>query len=146
MEINYEELVENSLKEGIQGFVVGAVIIKDNKILLLERPKDDFMPKIFELPSGKVEENESLKEALIREVLEETNLKIKEIKKYIDSFDYLSSSKKKKRQFNFLVEVESFENIKLTEHESYKFLTIEELENYNVTESVKNTIKKAIKE
>ncbi len=144
--INYEELVENSLKEGIQGFVVGAVIIKDNKILLLERPKDDFMPKIFELPSGKVEENESLKEALIREVLEETNLKIKEIKKYIDSFDYLSSSKKKKRQFNFLVEVESFENIKLTEHESYKFLTIEELENYNVTESVKNTIKKAMKE
>ncbi len=141
--IDFKSLVETALKEGIEGFIVGAVIIKDNKVLLLERPKDDFMPGIFELPSGKVEKNESLKEALLREVLEETNLKVKSIKEYLGSFDYLSNSKKKKRQFNFLVEVEDF-NIKLSEHDSYKFLSINELEDYNITSSVKSIIKKVL--
>jgi 8-oxo-dGTP diphosphatase len=52
----------------VQQFVVGAVVQNDDKVLLLQRPEDDFMGGIFELPGGKIETDEALDVALIREV------------------------------------------------------------------------------
>ena len=48
---------------------VCALIIEDGKTLAVSR-KDN--PNDFGLPGGKVDDNESLEEALIREVFEET--------------------------------------------------------------------------
>ncbi len=134
----YNTLIEKSKEDNIVKNVVGAVIINNQQeVLLLTREKSDFMGGIDELPSGNMEENETIKEALIREVKEETNLEVKEIKQYINYFDYLSGSGKKARQYNFLVEVETKE-IVLTEHQSYKWVSIEEaLTNTNITKEVK---------
>jgi len=52
---------------------VNAIVVRDNKILLIKR--EDL--KIWALPGGLVEEKESLKKAIIREVKEETNIDIK---------------------------------------------------------------------
>ena len=93
----YENLIKEAQKFKINRYVVGAVIQKNSSILLLKRPKDDFMGGIYELPSGKVEENEPLDEALYREVEEETGLKVKEIKKYLGHFDYESKSEEKNK-------------------------------------------------
>jgi 8-oxo-dGTP diphosphatase len=134
-----KSLAENALKEGIQRFVVGAVIMKDSKFLLLQRPKDDFMGGIFELPSGKVEENEKLDIALKREVKEETGLEIEKILRYLGHFDYLSGSGKKTRQFNFLILVKEA-NIVLTEHDSFAWAEKAELEKYPLTESVRKIL------
>ncbi len=50
---------------------------KDNKILILKRSTDSKTnPGKWELPGGKVNQDESFDHALIREVYEETNLKI----------------------------------------------------------------------
>ena len=52
--------------------VVGAVLIQNNKILLPKRSANlKKMPNKYEFPGGKIEESESLKEGLKRELSEE---------------------------------------------------------------------------
>jgi len=136
----YQKLIKEAKKQGINRYVVGAVIMKDSKVLLLQRPKDDFMGGIFELPSGKVEEGEDLSAALHREVEEETGLNIKEINKYLDNFDYESKSGKKTRQFSFVVTMEEPFEIKLEEHDSYVWTSEDKLQEYPVTDSVKQIL------
>ena len=48
------------------------VIIKEGQVLLLRRPK----PPVWEFPGGKIEEGESLRDTIRREVEEETGLKV----------------------------------------------------------------------
>ena len=63
-------------------------------LLLLKRPEADFMGGIWELPSGKVELNEALDDALIQEVKEETGLTVTGRPDHLGSFDYQSGSGK----------------------------------------------------
>lgn len=137
------DLMLKAKKEGIQKIVVGAVIKNGTKSLLLERPKDDFMGGIHELPSGNMEHNETVRESLNREVKEETNLDIKKILKYLGHFDYLSGSGKKARQLNFLIEVADGGEIKLTEHDSFIWADSKHKIIENVTDSVKEILDKA---
>ncbi len=71
-----EQLSVEAERDGVQQFVVGAVVQHDDKVLLLQRPENDFIGGIFELPSGKIETGEALDVALIREVKEETGLDV----------------------------------------------------------------------
>ncbi|OGZ32939.1 MAG: hypothetical protein A2V69_02965 [Candidatus Portnoybacteria bacterium RBG_13_40_8] len=54
---------------------VAAVIIKDNKILLMRRIKDG--QEYFVFPGGGIKENESVEDAIIREIKEELSLDAK---------------------------------------------------------------------
>ena len=57
--------------------VVSAVLIKDNKIILPKRASNlKVMPDKYEFPGGKVEENETLEEALKRELYEELSIDV----------------------------------------------------------------------
>ena len=57
--------------------VVAAIIEKDNKILCTQRSIDDpYLSLKWEFPGGKIEEGETHKQALIREIKEELNLDI----------------------------------------------------------------------
>ena len=136
----YENLMKESQENGINRYVVGAVIQRDSSVLLLKRPKDDFMGGIYELPSGRVEDGESLDIALYREVEEETGLKIREIKRYLGHFDYESKSRKKTRQFNFVVIVGEPLEIKLQEHDNYAWANKDQLQQYPITDSVKQIL------
>ena len=135
----YDLLIEKGKEDGIIKNVVGAILLNEkNEILVMTRKKDDFMGGIDELPSGNMESGENIYEALCREVKEETNLDIEKVLSYINSFDYISGSGKKARQFNFAVNVKSIDNIQLTEHDSYKWVTIDEARNNsNITDEVK---------
>ncbi|MEX0297728.1 MAG: NUDIX hydrolase [Kordiimonas sp.] len=66
---------------------VGAVVFKANKILLIQRSKE---PKKGEwsLPGGAQELGETVEAAVLREVEEETGLKIK-ITAFIDAIDFI---------------------------------------------------------
>ena len=136
----YENLITEAKKCGIKRYVVGAIIAENRKVLLLERPKEDFMGGIYELPSGKVEEEEPLDQALYREVKEETNLDVEKIENYLGCFDYESKSGKKTRQFNFVVSVKKPMEIKLSEHTNYAWADENSLQKYPVTDSVKRLL------
>lgn len=138
-----ENLLEERAKEdGIEKIVVGGVVTNENnEVLILRRKSDDFLGGIDELPSGKLESGESIFEGLIREIKEETNLDVDKICGYIDFFDYLSGSGKKSRQYNFWVKTKSTKEVKLTEHDEYKWLRIEECyKNKNITPKTMTTI------
>ena len=135
----YELLIRKGKQEGIVKNVVGAIILNEkNKVLIMSRKTDDFMSGIDELPSGNMEQGENIYDSLIREVKEETNLDVVNVKLYIGSFDYISGKGKKARQYNFVLDVKNTGNIILTEHDEYKWLTIEEIRKSNkITDEVK---------
>lgn len=126
-----QKLKKAAQKDGIEKMVVGVVLMHERQVLLLKRATSDFMPGLVELPSGGVEENETLAEALMREVFEETHLVLSppDIKSYIDSFDYESRSGKKTRQFNYLAEINEVSSLVLSqEHEVFYWVDIGHIE------------------
>ena len=56
--------------------VVAAIIKKGGRYLLAKRSKEKYMGLKWEFPGGKVEQNETFKDALSREILEELNVNI----------------------------------------------------------------------
>ena len=113
-----DELTARDTADGVQQQVVGAVIQDGERVLLLQRPADDFRGGAWELPSGKVDPGEDLGEALRREVAEETGLSVARVSAYLGAFEYRSGSGKRTRQHTWTVAVEPGE-IQLTEHDRY---------------------------
>jgi 8-oxo-dGTP diphosphatase len=66
-------MLDNSMKSED---VVAAIIKKGNLYLVTQRNKDKYMGLKWEFPGGKVEANETLQEALTREIYEELNINI----------------------------------------------------------------------
>ena len=141
--MNFYEYLEKRLKkDGIKKIVVGAIIVNDNnEVLLVRRKQDDFMGGFYEIPGGNSEENETIYETLIREVKEETNFDIEKVISYVNYFDYISDSGKKSRQFNFVVNVKSIDNLILTEHDCYKWVNLNKLEEIdNISDEVRECL------
>lgn len=106
--------------------VVAGVIFWKNLVLCVQRPKNKlhYISEKFEFPGGKIEEGETLEEALHRELLEELNLSSK-----ISSF-FLTVIHEypdfELTMHSFICEVDSKELI-LHEHIDQKWLRIDEL-------------------
>ena len=140
--MNTNNIEQQAKKDGIERFVVGAVIVNDESILFVRRAQDDFMGGIYELPSGKVDTGEGLIEALKREILEETNLTINNIIDLCDTFDYKSKSGIQTRQFNFVVSVSNIDTIKLDpkEHDLSEWVKFEDIEASKIIDDMMKSI------
>ena len=111
-----------------QKVAMHGLIKKDGKYLVLHRSSvKDYMPGLWDIPGGTVEFGEDHNEALAREVLEETVLKIKPIKPiYIYSF----ISNHERHQFQIVYECEYLgEVVKLNpeEHDEFKWVSVDEI-------------------
>lgn len=137
-------IVQTARNDGISRFVVGAVVWKLDKALILKRAANDFMGGIYELPSGRVEEGEDLIQALHRELYEETGLEVVK-ETYLNFFDYLSKSGRKTRQFNYIVETKNSDVRLSDEHEDFAWAAINDLGSFNVTQPVIDSITEASK-
>lgn len=136
-------LIRQARGEGISRYTVGCIVERSRgQILLLKRTSGDFMGGMYEIPGGLVETGESLSDALRRETLEETGLKVTDIRHYEGHFDYNSGSGRKTRQFNFLASVGSGRVKISNEHEDYAWVNRNTVENYRVSDSVMGLVKK----
>lgn len=74
-----------------QIYVVGAVIVENNKILCAQRGPDKSLPFLWEFPGGKIETGESKEVALKREIQEEMHCEIdvgEEVDHTIYTYDF----------------------------------------------------------
>ena len=135
--------------DDIEKLVVGAIVVCSKRVLLLTRAEGEFMGGLVELPSGGVEAGESLEQALLRELEEETALADGVVlKAYVDHFDYVSASGKRARQFNFLVESASDDvSLNHKEHADYQWLHTSRVpfDEMNMSESTRKSITAALK-
>jgi 8-oxo-dGTP diphosphatase len=122
-------------------YVVGAVIIENEKVLCAQRGKKKTLPLKWEFPGGKIEENETPQEALKREINEEMQCKI-EIGDLIEQtvYDYDFGIVHLSTFMCKLIEGKPV----LTEHVSIKWLHPNELLNLDWAPADLPTIKKLI--
>lgn len=103
--------------------VCAAIIINNNKILLTQRGYGEYKDK-WEFPGGKIEENETKEETIIREIKEELDATIK-VEKFLAKvkYDYTSFYLK----MNVFIASLTSSHLLFKEHESYKWIDISEL-------------------
>jgi 8-oxo-dGTP diphosphatase len=83
--------------------VVVAIILSGNKFLVERRRLDETIdPGIVCLPAGHVEPNESLEEALKRELIEELGMQVKNMKFLCKNF-YVASNGEKQHAYCYIV-------------------------------------------
>jgi len=111
-------------------------LLNDNKVLILKRGSTaPWMPNKWSLVGGGIEEGENPKETIIRECLEEIGLKPNNV-----SFDHKIMTVDAGEIYYFYGELES-QNIKLDyENSNYKFITKDEINNYDFVPYIKEFI------
>ena len=110
--------------------VVAAILEKEDKILIARKAPDKPLAGYFEFPGGKIEEGETPEESLIRELMEEMNIKIA-VKEYIGEIIYDYGNDKVISLLGYTAKIIDGE-IKLSDHDRYEWVTLEEINNYKI--------------
>ncbi len=92
------------MADRIERYAVGALIRSGTRVLIMQRKSDDFLPDMFEIPGGGVDEGEGVLDALEREVREETGMTLAAVHGVAGGFDYVNEHGQRVRQLNFVVE------------------------------------------
>lgn len=133
--------------EKYQKITVGGLLIKEGKVLVVRRSTaEPYLTGYYELPGGKVDFGDHPKETLEREFLEETNLKVKALHPY-RIFTYISDKGRRHTvELVYLVRSEDdLKNIRLSEeHDDYKWISIEDLEQIKISDEIKINIKEGL--
>lgn len=136
-----EKEIENV---GLKKNVVAIIIDKDKRILLLKRSnyKDQWMPNMWSLPGGAIEDKESPEEALKREVLEETGISFE---KYNEKFVVQRSSDNVEHIFTVKYDGEP-EDVEVDfENNGFGWFTFGEIRYLNTVPNLTDYIRMGIK-
>lgn len=112
--------------------VVCAVILKENKILIAQRSEKMKLPLKWEFPGGKLEEGEKEAQAIIREIKEELNIDILPLKRISSHIHDYGSFK-----INLIAYLCNYVkgDIELLEHQDFKFVHFENINDYDLAEA-----------
>lgn len=106
------------------------LIKKDNKFLVFKRSfDDDYMPGYWDIPGGTIKFHEKMIDALNREILEETGLKVR-VGKILFCYDFPSSSER--HQFQIVYECDYLGGevtLNPEDHEEFKWVDLAETVN-----------------
>lgn len=121
--------------------VIASVIMKDRKILIAQRGKKDPLYGKWEFPGGKMEDNETEKECLARELYEEFGIHAT-VDSYICSsfFEHKGQSMEMKAYFIY----EYSGEIILTEHLAMRWVNKEELVSYDMPDPDEPIVEKLL--
>ena len=110
--------------------VVAAILQKEDKILIARKKEGKPLAGYFEFPGGKIEKGETPEESLARELMEEMNIKI-DVKEYVGESIYDYGNGKVISLLGYISEIIDGE-IKLSDHDRYEWVTLEEINNYKI--------------
>ena len=117
--------------------VVAAIIKKDNHFLIVKRNRKKHLGLKWEFPGGKVQENETFEEALIREIKEELNIKI-------SLQDKIAEEKYKDEKIDIVLHyflcTQEDGTIELNEHEDLAWVEKKDFDKYEFAEGDKNIL------
>ena len=107
--------------------VTAAIICKDGKFLICQRPKGNNCELLWEFPGGKIESGETTEACIVREIQEELGVTLRVLRKFTDVI-YEYPDKTVHLHF-FLAEIASG---KLThkEHNALAWITADEIGNF----------------
>jgi len=127
-----------------------AIIVNHGKALIIQRNKDEeIYPALWELPSGKKENFETIEKALAREVKEETGLKTK-VGDIVSTFSYLVKKKDKIKdcvQINFKCQlIGERKCVTLsTEHQAYAWISRKNISKFHISNKTKKVLLATLK-
>jgi 8-oxo-dGTP diphosphatase len=112
--------------------VTCAIIIVENKTLVVQRSETMSLPLKWEFPGGKIELNETESECILREIKEELDIEIEIIRRLTPSIHQYS-----KLTVNLIpfICIYALGEIKLNEHKQYLLLDKAELMNLDWAEA-----------
>jgi len=128
---------------------VAAVTINKGKVLLVIRGKSPNLGK-WGIPGGVVEVGETVEEAVVREVYEETNIVVKPIK-LITIFDSIGRDSEGKVRIHYvlleyLCEYVSGEVKAASDAPDAKWFALNEMDSINMMENTRKFVKQVIKQ
>lgn len=126
---------------------VGVICFKDNKVLILKRtPQRRLYPNKWECGGGKVRPGESFVDACQRQMHEEAGLKIEYIG-FITIYEIPLEDNYKIPGVKFAFKITGYDNGKepkiSDEHTEYKFISEDQIDQYDFIEGIDEDIKKA---
>ncbi len=113
--------------------VVAGLILQNNKLLICQRPNFKDHPLKWEFPGGKIKNDETNEEALIREINEELSINILNYEELISySFNYKDLNKK---VFIYFYLVNNFSGKVINNfHKELKWIEIKDIREYDFLE------------
>ncbi|MEV0249757.1 NUDIX domain-containing protein [Nocardia sp. NPDC050712] len=126
---------------GITDFVVGVAVFRDRKLLVVRRVPHAQFGGLWELPGGGVEPGETFAECVARELLEETELRVRGIVEFLGGVDYATRTKAKVRKFSFIVEAEpGAVALAPGEHDAYAWIDADALAVLDFAPDTRSTV------
>ena len=127
------------MKYGVQKMinVVAAIIKKNDHFLIVQRNRKKHLGLKWEFPGGKVHQNETFEEALLREIKEELNIKI-------NLQDKIAEEKYKDEKIDIVLHYylcnEKSGTIELNEHEDLAWVEKKDFDKYDFAEGDRNIL------
>ena len=122
-------------EEDIQGEVALGVVENNGEYLYMRRSQQNSSSGTWTFPGGRIEEDEDVESAAVREALEETGLET-EVKK-VGEYFYNVGELGKWKVYPVLLKSDSREVEMSEEHDKYDWIEIDEVEDYNNLGEVK---------
>jgi 8-oxo-dGTP diphosphatase len=128
--------------------VVGALVLHEEKVLLLQRANEGTpYDGLWEFPSGKREPLEDTTTALVREVAEETGLRVRVVRP-VATFDYVVEKPTERRdtvEIVFLVSLDGLPDVRLSdEHVAFAWVGPADLAGLRASDETRRIVASAL--